>query len=341
MQIKEYFTIQFKKPVLGDDEKTREEKKKTLNEKLEKAYSRLESIEILNSNSKTDDMFILTTHLIQDLYNLSAEYYGLELVNTASGLKDKIDNLPDDGLRNLYKDQERLITVSSIEKPTEEEAEVLEEQASKLLLGLEKFFKKTKKTELHTTMDDFKKRLAVQGTILISILTLSIGSVIYNKVKYPIFEDDQAQIYFMTPEFPNPTDANSVKQPVLASQKGEWLDYRFPIPADNSELIGIRIDPVNQRKVRFGLQYVQYLDVNGKVIFERDFKLTENLIPSNVDQIGIMNDLKAGVAKPGGFAEMESVGSDPFFYLNLPKTKNVAFVQLRMRFLEGYKKFKD
>lgn len=340
MQIKEYFTVQFKKPILADDEKTREEKKKTLEAKLEKAYSRLESIEILNSNSKSDDMFILSSYLVVDLYNLSADYHGVETVETAEGLADKVDNLPDDALRTLYKDQGKLLSVHTLGKPTEEDAEVLEEQAGKLLMGLEKHFKKLRKTELHTPLDDFKKRWKIQAGVVIGFLVLTVGGVIQNQLKYPVMKDDTAQLYFMSKETPNPTDANSVKIPVEASQAPQWQEYNFSLP-EAKELVGVRVDPINQRKVRFNISHVKYLDSTGKVLFERDFQLGDNLIPKDIEQIGMLNDIKAGKAAPGAFAEMVSIGSDPFFHLELPPTKNVASVQVRMRMIEEYKKFED
>lgn len=340
MQIKDYFTFQFKKPDLEEAELSRERKKKILSENLEQAYSRLESIEILNSNSKTDDMFHITSILAVDLYNISAEFYGLEKVSNAIGLKDKVDNFPDDSLRNLYKEHERLLSISNIEKPTEEEAEVLEEQVSKLLTGLEKYYKKGKKDELHTPLDDFKKRWTVQGSVLVAVLVLTIGSVIQNKLKYPTMTDDKAQLYFLTKEKPNPTDENSVKLDVSASNAGKWQDLKFDLPTQ-LELVGVRFDPINQRKVRINMERIQYLDEKGAVLFERDFQLGENLIPKDIEQIGMLNDIKAGRAVAGGFAEMVSTGSDPFFHLELPPTQNVSSVKIRVRMLEEFKKFED
>jgi len=341
MKVKDLFTIQFKKPDLVGDEEDKEKRKQDLDSGFEKAYSRLESIEILNSNSKKEDVSILLNAFLVDIYNVVARYLDSSLLRSSSEVPEAVTKLSNPELQSIFQDRNRLLMIHEITKPTEEEMEYLEEEASKLLMNLEKYFKKIRKTQLYTSLDDYRKRWMIQGSVLVSVLILSIGSVVYNKIRYPAMHNGKAQVFFLTKESPNPIEEFSYSLPVSVADKGIWKDYRFEILGDPKDLIGVRIDPIDQKKIRFGISHVRYLDSNGKVLAERDFQLTESLLPKNIEQIGILNDLKPGRAIAGAYAEMVSTGNDPFFFLNLPVSRKVRYVEVRMRFTEEFNKFSD
>lgn len=342
MKIQDYFIIQFKKPELSPQQINLEEKKKKFQEELEEAYSRLESIEILNANTKTKDVFILLQHLLVDLYNTVAGYYSHPLASSTNQIPDLVKNFPIQSLKELFQKNERYLSISSITQPTEEEMELLEEQASKLLSGIEKHIKELKKLELHTPLDDYKKRWSIQGTALVLLLGTIIGSIFYKKIKYPPLKNTTAQVFFLTKSSPAPTPENSAIHPLLAKDKGEWKEYNFSIPGKPQDITGLRIDPVSSSRIRFSISHVRLLDANDKILFERDFRLNQNLLPDNSEQITGIQDVKPGKAEPGRFAELISIGEDPFFFLNLDRTiRGVSKVQLRMRFIEDYNKFLD
>lgn len=74
MAFTDYIKIGFKKPNLSSDEIEKENKRSRLEESFEKVHSRLESIEILNSNEKFEDSSILSGLLALDTINLSLDF---------------------------------------------------------------------------------------------------------------------------------------------------------------------------------------------------------------------------------------------------------------------------
>lgn len=341
MKLADYLKWDWKKPELDGEGSIRVEKKKALKDGLESAYSRLESVEILSSNSKPQDVFLLAGALLVDLYNLVARFFGQDTIANSSGIRARIEALPEEELRNLFLAHDRLLNVSEIGEPSEEEVEVVEEQITQLLSSVEKFFLKTKKQELHTALDDFQKKRTIQISVVGALLLVVLASYGYIQYKFPPFKTGALQVYYLTPEAPNPSESNAVTKDLEMDKKGEWVEYTMDIPGGPKELIGVRIDPVNQRRVRIGMSHIRYLGADGGVLYERDFQLDENLIPKDIKQIGASNDIKSGRAVPGGYSEIVSIGSDPFVIFNLPQTKNVAKVAVRLRVIEESKKFKD
>jgi hypothetical protein len=227
------------------------------------------------------------------------------------------------------------------ENPSDKDASHLEESLDSLFLSFKKWARDLYSTELHTRMDNWKKRRRIQGGILTGIVILGIASFGYNQIVYPKFHHDTTQLYFLTPEESEPIVQNSVTIPVKLEDKGEWVEYTFALPGEPKVITGIRLDPIHQRKMRINIHSIQYLNGKDQVIRERDFLLTDKLIPKNAEEIGIINDLKAGKAAIGRYAEVVSTSNNPYFHILLPETKGVSKVKVKMRFIEEYNEFKE
>lgn len=140
---------------------------------------------------------------------------------------------------------------------------------------------------------------------------------------------------------PNPVDEAFETAPIDLTKKGEWVVYKFPTSA-NQELNGIRIDPIQQKKMRYSIESLRILNAKGTVLFERDFLLDETLLPKDRDKFGPISDMKTGgKAKAGSPIEMESTGNDPYFIVYFPNVKGASSVELKMRHLEAHKKFSN
>ncbi|PJE04563.1 MAG: hypothetical protein CK427_01945 [Leptospira sp.] len=338
MKVKDYFKIDWKRPELSKEEAKKESHKNVLSEKLEAIYSRMETVEIINSNGKSADSFVLSELLLLDLFNVIAEYKNFHPAKDSKEIASKISSLPD-SLSKLFSDQKELLGIKEL-AINEENAELCEEQLAEILVGLEKYLKQIRRSELHTSLDDVKKRWRVQVGTLLGIFSLVVGSIIYQKVKYPDFEDGKAQLFLLSDESPVGIEANALTLPVQKSKKGEWVEYNFGISTPIA-FSSIRIDPVDQRRMKFSISELTIFDEKDKVLYKRDFVLNENFLIKDYASIGEMNDLKAGKAKPGGFVEMVSTGSNPYFVLKTSPITNAKKIILKTRITEERYKFKD
>lgn len=338
MQLKDYLKIDWKRPDLSTEEINKETRKNLFSEKLESVYERMESVEILNSNAKSTDALVILKLLLLDLFNICAEYKKFHPAKDTNEITSRLSSLPD-SLANLFKDKKELLNIANLES-NEKNAEICKEQIAGLLTGIEKFLRLIRKSELHTTLDDVKKRWRVQIATIVGIFSLIIGSIIYQKVKYPNFTDGKAQLFLLSEASPVAIEANSLTAPVVQSKKGEWVDYEFGITEPIS-FSSIRIDPIDQRRMKFSIAEITVLGEKDRVLYKRDFVLNENFLIKDFSSIGEMNDLKAGKAKPGGFVEMVSTGSNPFFVLNTSQIDKAKKIILRTRITEERYKFKD
>lgn len=341
MALIDYIKIGFKKPNLSEEETEKERKKTNLEETFEKIYSRLESVEVLNSNGKLEDGFVICGLLALDTVNISLRFFGKPETRLGADWKSEISRLGNESLTKIYEPYSDVLALSSATflSLKEDDLENLESKLFDLISELNRHFKQIKKSELYTALTGFKNRIFVQASIVSLILTVLLGSYAYGKITRPDMKQTDIQVYFLSSEFPNPVDEATAKIPVDLTKKGEWVVYKFTTPV-KQELKGIRIDPIQQSRMRYSVDTLKVLDVKGKVLFERDFRLDENFLPKDKDKFGPINDMKtSGKAKTGSPIEMQSTGNDPYFIIYFPAVTDASSVELKMRHLEAYKKF--
>jgi hypothetical protein len=340
MAIADLIKLKFKKPILSSEEQGKEAKKIQLETLIESAYSRLESIEILNANGKVEDSFYIIRLLALDLVNLPLIYYGKPHSVIGKDWFEEITSLKEERLLSIYQKHKELFGLSTSD--LEKKEEVLEEMESKLnslLSELEKFFSIIKRTELKTALSEQKFAWKVQGGILALLVITILGTILYRRVRYPDLAKTDVKVYFLTKEEPGVKEENSVATKILLEKKGEWVDYTFELPKA-TDITEIRIDPTEQARVRFSVESLKFYDAKGQLLYTHEFVYGADLLPKDQLSYGYVNDLKmAGKATPGAAIEMESSGNDPVFHLKVPNIKATSKLQLKIRHIEAYKKF--
>ncbi|TGN20568.1 hypothetical protein [Leptospira idonii] len=342
MALQEYLKIQWKKPSLSSEETEKEDRKKQIEVLLENAYSRLESLEILNSNGKWEDSSILSRYLGLDLINLLLQYSHKPKLNFGDDWKAALSS---SNLETKFSGSENLSEVLDLLREnktySEKESEKIENGLGDFLAYLEKHFRILRRSELFTPIELFKKRIFIQGMFLVSLVLIAVGSVIYNKVRYPEMSQTDVQVFYLETENTPPSDPASTKLPLLLAKKGEWNIYEFVLPKKQA-LSGVRIDPLEQKRMKFSVDSLKVFDADGKILYERGFLIGPDLLPEGKGNFGQINDVKVtNKALPGNLIEMETTGNDPYFTVFFPQVKDAAKVELKMRHLEAHKKFQN
>jgi hypothetical protein len=338
MIVKDFFKFVWNKPILSSADALKEESKIIFSNKLESIYSRLESAEILNSNGKSADAMLILESLFQDAFNMVADYKKFHHAKSAAEIKSRLDSLPED-LAKIFRDKNEILNISNLEI-SEENSEKCEEQISEIISKLEKFFRLTRKTEWHTPLDDVKTIWKVQIGSVLGLLFIILGTIAYQKIRYPNLVDGSVQIFFLNENLTTFTEANSKSLPFLVKNRGEWIEYNFSLDQPAS-ITSIRLDPINQRKIKFSVSELSVLDIKDRILFKRDFVLNENFLIKDYGNIDQLSELKAGKAIPGGFVEMVSTGSNPYFELKTPKINGASKITVKLRHTEERFKFKD
>lgn len=337
MAIKEYFKLQFKKPELNSEENSLYQHKQDLERMLHAAYARLESIEILNSNDKNDDSIILAEKLKLDLVNFALAILETESKQSLSGFDEILTWITEPELRQLFESHKDLYDIPEKYSETEEQAEFLEVHLGKLLNGLEKKYKIIRKTRLYTAMDTHSKRIWFQTIVFSVLLALTIAVPAYRSIKYPSIKADNIGIYVLNETMPQPGQTNLLSLPL--ERKPEWKIYRFTLKEAQS-IDRIRIDPVNQSKMRFEIDSVRFLDSNSQLLAEKKFTVSKTLMLEIQKEISNVNQIAPTKEnRPGDIAQMQSIGSDPYFYLDTKGLAQVKTIEIKFRITELHKKF--
>jgi hypothetical protein len=341
MAISDLFKIRFKKPTLTSDEQSKEQKKEILASLIEAAYSRLESLEILNSNGKVEDSAVISRLLAEDLINLSLVFFGKQKTVIGKDWKAEIANLKVDKLTVVYEKYDTVYSLSSIAPEKDEEIlEDLESKLSGLLSDLEKYFRTIKSSELKTALSEQMFQWKVQAGVVSLLVVMILGSIVYRRVRYPDLAQTEVKVFFMTKEDPGPKEENAVSSKIVLEKKGEWVEYDFTL-SKAMDVIEIRIDPIEQARVRLAIESLKFFDKAGKEIYTHDFIWGDDLLPKDKLSYGAISELKmSGKSVPGMAIEMESIGSDPFFHIKFPVIKNAVKARMKIRHIEAYKKFK-
>jgi hypothetical protein len=332
VKLKNFFLINFKKPVLeGEEEKAYNRKHRFL-ENLSKAYSRLETIEICNSNSKYEDSKILSQILVIDIINLVFEFYSLPKINKLEEAESLISKVPIIEVQDLLKKLLKL----DLESVEEDESLNREETLTKVLSGLEKHILKKHKTELANPVDEFKTRLTVQA-IFFSILFLFSA---YKGVEWFIKTRPlKGGMSYMevAAKINNKVEILKKENPYTPSENWTTL---FQVLEDEYPIEYISISPIQEPKARVQIRNLKLYDKNDKLVFEAPLIITENFFEKAIGFLGSEN-LKPGQYKIGRALEFETLGPSSqirFHWKNLVKVKKITW---EVRMIKNYKKFND
>lgn len=337
MKIKDYFKVNFQKPEISDSISKLIKKKTDLKNQLDFCYSRLESVEICNSNSKSADALILANYLIVDILNLSLLYLDKSPISILDNWKVTVQSLPDTKLAEYFNN---VILVFESNEKEDYKADNIEISLANLLDSIERYIFKINKLNFQNPVDEFKKKLFIQFTtgiiIVSSILFLGIRK--YNEIKS--IKNDSAKLYFMNEQSKIPIYQNLVTTQVTPSMT--WQDVSFVLQ-NPSDVKDIKIEPVHQNKAKIQIKSVKYLDANKNIIYERDFKINAAGIIENTpkNELCCLEDLKIGRLIPEKYLELESTNINPSFYIKVEPLQNVKEIILSLRYIKNVQKFTD
>lgn len=338
--IKEYLKFDFKKPSIQGDNLRIHNKKEQFQKNLELCYSRLESIEICNSNSKSRDALILIDHLIVDILNLIFDFHDKPTINQVLDIGANNHNIPSEFQTKI---NEFLDIYNKDFENLEDKSEKLENILGEILYSTDKEFKKLRKKQEYTTpIDKYNKRIKVQSAIILFFFLVFAYSSYrfykkYQSTHYQL-KPDFVQIYY----FPNNENLGNIVEEhsakALISPSKEWktLNLDFPQPVDIGK---IRIDPINQKDAKLEIKEIQFLDQNKNVIAGRDFKINAKRLVDNMEQIFEVKMVKINNNANSEYIQAETIDTNPFFYLDLGNYSQVSSVKLTMRYIEKYKTF--
>ncbi len=342
MAIKDYFKLQLRKPVLSEEEKTKVKEAEHIQKFLENAYSRLESIEILNANGKSTDAILISNSLLGDLRKFGYEFSEKKTYSNSISNAQFLAGLSNSEVKTIFANFTDLIQNDSIpENTNEEELEKIEGSLADLLSSLEKHFKKHVKKELLTALDLFKSRLKVQSGLVVALALCIVFSFVNYRTNNPDLLQTKFQVFFLEEKDGIPLQKLSFVNDVDISKKGQWVTYEFPISSIR-QLSGIRMDPADNRKVRLSIENFQILGDKDQILFERRIDYDQAGLPRLQESFGPMNDLKlAGKSKPNQLIELETIGEDPYLTVFFDSIKSPKKVLVKVRHIEAHKKFKD
>jgi hypothetical protein len=211
---------------------------------------------------------------------------------------------------------------------------------------LYKIYKKTRENtgESRYEIKSQIRSIRIYAAVILAILGLSIG--VYRWIQFPELKDDQVQIYFLNQEISLPKPQAALISPFSATQRGQWSEHEFWIPEYYQNLTGIRLDPLNQRrmKVRLGRLEVWAFRENSKnsyLAWSRDFVLNSAGTLDDIESIGDVGQMEISSAKPGSPIELLTTGGDPHIYLRFPREFRVQKIRVKLKALEAYSNFKD
>ncbi|TGM28720.1 hypothetical protein EHQ96_00680 [Leptospira levettii] len=333
MSVKELFLSYWKSPVLSSEEETIEVLKKEKKQKLGQIESRLESLEILIANDKLADANILLKYVVYDLVNF---YQNL------NGKKE----IPKDSDLSSFQLPETKSKAFQFLKNFNHQVEVSETKINEIFDGclftyhyLINESKSLFRSKMETNLDRFKQIRKIRIIVVSSILLLSLISVLYYQYKFPVLKDQSIKMYtFLDKEHPQTSESLMVSLPVSKTGVGVWNEYVFTLPETMSQFGGLRIDPLEQRGIRFVLDDLQILDANGKVLYSKKITVSQSLLPEDYQDFLEISDIKtAGKQLPGELVEMISTGRDPKILLVFPKLENAKTIKVKMKYIEAHK----
>ncbi|XDD47568.1 hypothetical protein AB3N60_05650 [Leptospira sp. WS39.C2] len=335
MTLKEIFVSNWKLPTLSQEETEKEKIKSDLIKGFKQLSARMESIEILISNTQLEDAKILLFHLSYDLIN----FYQKCIKGKTFGLGDDTSSfsIPDSPIK--IKPFQYLNELNKLSSLDEQELDKYFEECLHTLDFITFYFKKQIIGNYKTTLDQFKFIRQIRVSVIGLVVLFSISSVLYYQFKFPKLKQQNVELYpFLDKEHPQTVESMKLTLPLVQENLGDWVEYQFSIPETMEQFGGIRIDPLEQRGIRFAIEGFQILDDKKSVVYSRKLILDQSLLPENYQDFLAIIDIKtAGKQQPGEIVEMITTGNNPQIHLVFPMVKNAKTIKLKMKYIEAHK----
>lgn len=332
MKLKNLFVLDFKKPELDGEEALAYKRKESFLENLSRAYSRLETVEICNSNTKYEDSKLLAKALVLDVFSLLSDFYSLNKPETHSNCAALIERIP---LEEIQAELKKLLELD-FESTEEEDALKREEAFVKVLYTIEKSISKKHSAELSNRLDDYKLRTKLQAGIFSVLLLFAIykGTTQYFKTR-PL-KGGQSLIE-MTTKLNNQPDLIKKEHPYTPSP--EWTKLEQILDSEIS-LDHVRISPIQESDARMQIRNLKVYDKSDKIVFEAPLLITDTFFQ---DAIGFIEseNLKPGKYVNGRALEFESINSNPKIGFKWSKPLTAKKISWEVRMIKNYKKFDD
>lgn len=325
----------WKAPVLEPRELEFEKQKESQKRILIQMESRLESIELLLSNEKLEDAKLLFRSLTFDLVNFQLQRTNQKEILSEKDLKGFLIPESDRKLKPF-------LFLNSIELLSQMDAKEMDQILSEAIDTYEFLLYESKiefKTRFSTLLDQFRIIRQIRIFFLSSVVVLSTFGFIYYQYKYPAMRDQSIKLYsFISKEKPETSESMMVSKPVSKKDIGNWVEYEWELPESMSTMGGLRIDPLEQRGIRFVLDQISILDSKGKEIYSKKIIVSASLLPEDYQDFLQILDIKtAGKQSPGELVEMITTGSDPQIHLAFPMLTNAKTIKLKMKYIEAHK----
>ena len=335
LSIRDLLFSPWKAPILGPLEQTLEKQKESQKEVLAKLESRLESVEFLLTNEKLEDAKLLFQVLAFDLVNFQLQRTNQKEIPTGGNLNSFVFPETDRKLKPFG-------FIKSLDQVNHFNEKEMDEVLSSAVDTYEYLLyesKKEFKTRYQTVLDQFRFIKQIRFFLLSVVLSFSIFGLIYYQYKYPQIKDQSIKLYsFIGKDKPETSESLMVSQPVLKKDVGNWVDYEWTLPDSMSAFGGLRIDPLEQRGIRFSLDQVSILDSKGKELYRKKFVVSESLLPEDYQDFLQISDIQtAGKQTPGELVEMITTGRDPQIHLVFPILSDAKTIKLKMKYIEAHK----
>ncbi|ABZ93638.1 Hypothetical protein LBF_1114 [Leptospira biflexa serovar Patoc strain 'Patoc 1 (Ames)'] len=325
----------WKSPNLTKEEEEKEKTKSDLKESLKRLESRLESAEILITNSQLEDAKIILYHLSYDFINFQKKRNKETPIVLGADVSGFV--IPESPIK--IQPFQFLTQLPSLSTLDEDETDTYLEECFNTYDFLSHAVGKEIKSIYKTQLDDYRKLRRIQIFGFIVILVTTISSYLYYQYKYPEFKDQNIELYsFLDKEHSQTTEDSKLSIPLKKEEIGKWVELSFPIPEAMNQFGGLRIDPLQQRGIRFVLDDLQILDATGKILYSKKFIVGKSLLPEDYQDFLAIVDVKtAGKQEPGEIVEMITTGRNPQIHLVFPMIYNAKTIKLKMKYIEAHK----
>lgn len=333
MKVKDYFKVSFSKPAADETISAIIQRKANLKQDLEACYSRLESIELCNSSSKSADAIILSSYLLQDALSVVLKYYNKD---KSTAISDSVKKIEDLEIAALF--EKHMLIENGSHKDESEKAEKLENSLSEIVYKIEKFIFKKHGNEFENPIDDFKKRLTIQVAFLVIVLGVVFNAGFKEYRKNKQIQADEIRIFYTNTERPIPTEKQSIASKVIPSKEWQTINFVLPEPSDIKD---VKIEPLHQVFARVQFKEIKYLGAGKNVLKQKEFKLNKLGFIDNdeLKLICCMEDFKPGRLIPEKNFELETTGSMPSLIIKLESEEKVSEIQFTYRYIKNKEQF--
>lgn len=337
MTIAKYFKFDFKKPELSASDKANLEKIQSLKTKIDSLSSRIESLEILNSNAKFEDFGVLAKLLSLDFKNVLLELYNLKSISNFQSIEEWILSIPS---IKLQKSLQKSIQILQLDTALEWKEDFVNEVESGFLEVFDalnsEFSRECNSGIFHSEIGEFYKRIKIQLAV-VSLAVVSIsGYLIYQKINYPSSVDTTVEIYYTTPENINYSEEMKITSSFLAD--GNWKEVVFPFPKATN-LSRFRLDTGTRKDLRVQIAKVLFLAENATIVQEFNFEKSEKNFFKDFSLIESLIQLEPSNVGKSEYLELTTKGIDPYINFLPRDIKNVNSVNVKIRIVPQHKKF--